>query len=93
MMIGAQRFYGQRPAWWLFHSLWLVGMASVGYWLIIEPDFRSRIAAFSFTAFIFYAYQATLMWRFGDSSFEHQDIWRANGAAIGCGIDARVCWR
>jgi diguanylate cyclase (GGDEF)-like protein len=65
MMIGAQRFYDQRPAWWLFHSLWLVGMASVGYWLIVEPDFRSRIAAFSFTAFVFYAYQATLVWRFG----------------------------
>jgi diguanylate cyclase (GGDEF)-like protein len=65
MMIGTQRFYGQRPAWWLFHILWLVCMASVGYWLIVAPDFRSRVAAFSFIAFIFYAYQITLVWRFG----------------------------
>lgn len=69
MLIGTQKFYGQRPAWWLFHSIWLAAMICVGYWLIIKPDFRARIAAFSFLAFIFYAYQLTLVWRFGGRHF------------------------
>lgn len=69
MMIGTQRFYGQPPAWWLFHLIWLACMVSVGYWLAVEPDFRARVAAFSFLAFIFYAYQVTLVWRFGGRHF------------------------
>ena len=69
MMVGTQRFYGQRPSWWLVHLIWLVCMASIAYWLLVEPDFRARVAAFSFLAFIFYAYQVTLIWRFGDRHF------------------------
>jgi diguanylate cyclase (GGDEF)-like protein len=69
MMIGTQRFYGQRPAWWLVHLIWLACMACVSYWLVVDPDFRARIAAFSFLMFIFYAYQVTLVWRFGGRHF------------------------
>jgi hypothetical protein len=37
MMIGTQRFYGQRPSWWLFHLIWLVCMA----WRRLLADCRA----------------------------------------------------
>jgi diguanylate cyclase (GGDEF)-like protein len=68
-LIGTQKFYGQRPSWWLFHLIWAVCMLGVGYWLIVEPNFSYRVATFSFLVFIFYAYQVILIWRYGERHF------------------------
>jgi diguanylate cyclase (GGDEF)-like protein len=68
-LIGTQKLYGQRPSWWLFHLIWAVAMLSIGYWLIIEPNFAARVAVFSFLCFIFYAYQVVLIHRFGEAHF------------------------
>jgi diguanylate cyclase (GGDEF)-like protein len=68
-MIGTQVFYGQRPAWWLLHLLWVAGMAANGYWLVISPDFSARVATFSFVALVIYGSQVALIARHGERHF------------------------
>jgi diguanylate cyclase (GGDEF)-like protein len=68
-MIGTQRFYGQRPQWWLFHLVWLVGMVGIGYSLIIEANFPVRVAIFSCSAAIFYGNQLWSIIRHGERHF------------------------
>ncbi|WP_371875632.1 GGDEF domain-containing protein [Duganella aceris] len=68
-MIGTQVFYGQRPQWRLFHVVWAVGMAGIGYSLFIESDFTIRVAIFSFLVSIFYCSQLWAIIRHGESHF------------------------
>lgn len=69
IMVGTQLFYGRAPSWRLFHLLWCVGMAGIGYFLLIQPDIAMRIAFFSFLALVFYARQLELIVRHGSRHF------------------------
>jgi diguanylate cyclase (GGDEF)-like protein len=68
-LIGTQKFYEKRPAWWLFHLIWVIGMIAMSYLCIVKSDFAAYIAALSFLVFVFFAYQAVLIWRFGEAHF------------------------
>jgi len=68
-MIGTQKFYGRKPAWWLFHLVWASAMLGVGYWLVIQPHFAARVAVFSFLISIFYINQVAMVWRYGERHF------------------------
>jgi diguanylate cyclase (GGDEF)-like protein len=68
-MIGTQKFYGRAPGWLLFHLVWGIGMACVGWWLLGEPNFDARVAVFSFFVSIFYLVQLGLIVRHGERHF------------------------
>ncbi len=68
-MIGTQKFYGRPPGWRLFHLVWLAGMACIGWWLLVKPDFLARVAAFSLALSIFYVVQLALIVRHGERHF------------------------
>ncbi|WP_377703210.1 hypothetical protein [Pseudoduganella sp. UC29_71] len=70
-MIGTQEFFARRPAWGLFHGVWLVGMLLTGWLLLAQPHLGARIAVFSLAAFIFYAVQCWLVWRHGMRHFSY----------------------
>jgi diguanylate cyclase (GGDEF)-like protein len=70
-MIGTQEFFARRPAWGLFHGVWLVGMLFSGWLLLVQPHLGARIAVFSLAAFIFYAVQCWLVWRHGMRHFSY----------------------
>ena len=68
-LIGTQKFYGKAPDWRLLASIWLVALPSLGYYLVVEPNFAVRVAVFSFLVFVFYAKQALLIAREGERHF------------------------
>lgn len=47
-MIGTQKFYGEPPAWRLFHATWLLGLVVMLIWLYWRDDFATRVAMYSF---------------------------------------------
>ena len=71
-MIGTQEFFGRRPGWGLFHGVWAVGMLLTAWWLLVQPHFGARMAAFSLAAFISYAVQSWLAWRHGARHFSYR---------------------
>src|SRR5471030_882413 len=56
-MIGTQKFYGTRPSWYLFHTVWVLGTLANGYWTVVHSDFVIRVATFSFLVLVFYMVQ------------------------------------
>jgi diguanylate cyclase (GGDEF)-like protein len=70
-MIGTQEFFARRPAWGLFHGVWLAGMLFSGWLLLVQPHLGARTAVFSLAAFIFYAVQCWLVWRHGTRHFSY----------------------
>ncbi|WP_374584499.1 GGDEF domain-containing protein [Pseudoduganella sp.] len=62
-MIGTRRFFGEAGGWGIFHAAWLLELAAVLYWLLVEPNFPHRAAAFSFIVSVFYIDQLRLVWR------------------------------
>ena len=62
-MVGTRRFYGEAPGWAIFHAAWVLELAAVLWWLLVEPNFSHRAATFSFMVAIFYADQLRLVWR------------------------------
>lgn len=62
-MIGTRRFYGEPGGWWIFHAAWMLELAAVLWWLLAEPNFPHRAAAFSFIVSVFYFDQLRLVWR------------------------------
>ena len=68
-MIGTQRFYGRRPAWYVFHTVWAAGMGGMAWCLLVVPDFGARVAIFSFLVLVFYTVQLALVVRHGERHF------------------------
>ncbi len=68
-MIGTQKFYSRRPAWSIFHLVWVIGMAAMAWWSFVTPSFVARATVFSFTVFIFYSLQAITILRHGERHF------------------------
>jgi diguanylate cyclase (GGDEF)-like protein len=68
-MVGTRRFYGQPPGWAIFHAAWLLELAAILWWLLVEPNFPHRAAAFSFFVSVFYIDQLRLVWRHRTSHF------------------------
>jgi diguanylate cyclase (GGDEF)-like protein len=62
-MIGTRRFFGEPGGWAIFHAAWLLEQAAVLWWLLVEPNFPHRAAAFSFAVSVFYVDQLRLVWR------------------------------
>ncbi len=62
-MVGTRRFYGEPPGWSIFHTAWVLELAAILWWLLVEPNFPHRAAAFSFFVSIFYIDQLRLVWR------------------------------
>ena len=62
-MVGTRRFYGEPAGWAIFHAAWLLELAAILWWLLAEPNFPRRAAAFSFFVAIFYVDQLRLVWR------------------------------
>lgn len=62
-MVGTRRFYGEPPGWAIFHAACLAELAAILWWLLVEPNFPHRAAAFSFLVSIFYIDQLRLVWR------------------------------
>jgi diguanylate cyclase (GGDEF)-like protein len=72
MLIGTERFYQLRPSWHLFHSVWILTMLGLGYWMWIQPSFTTRVAVASFLVFILHARGLFVIWRNGDN---HSSTW------------------
>jgi diguanylate cyclase (GGDEF)-like protein len=68
-LIGTEKFYGLLPSWRTFHTAWAVAMLGMAYWLIIDPYFSARVAAFSFSVLIFYTRQVFLIFKHGEPHF------------------------
>lgn len=68
-MIGTQEFFGKAPSWRLFWAIVAGGFGLVSWFLVIEPDFETRVTIFSFLVFCFYGEQARLVWRHGAPHF------------------------
>jgi len=68
-MIGTRAFYGQPPAWRLYHAMWLLDLLSMILWLMAEPNFSMRVAAFSFIVSVFYIDQLRQVWQRGERHF------------------------
>lgn len=62
-MIGTRRFFGEPGGWAIFHAAWTLELAAILYWLLVEPNFPHRAAAFSFIVSVFYLDQLRLVWR------------------------------
>lgn len=62
-MIGTRRFFGEPGGWGIFHAAWLLELAAILWWLLVEPNFPHRAAAFSFIVSVFYLDQLRLVWR------------------------------
>lgn len=62
-MVGTRRFYGEPPGWGIFFAACLTELAAILWWLLVEPNFPRRAAAFSFLVSIFYIDQLRLVWR------------------------------
>lgn len=62
-MIGTRRFFGEPGGWAIFHAAWLLELAAILWWLLVEPNFPHRAAAFSFIVSVFYLDQLRLVWR------------------------------
>ncbi|WP_342115445.1 GGDEF domain-containing protein [Pseudoduganella sp. OTU4001] len=62
-MIGTRRFFGVAGGWAIFHGAWLLELSAILYWLLVEPNFPYRAAAFSFFVSVFYIDQLRLVWR------------------------------
>ncbi len=62
-MVGTRCFYGASPGWAIFHAAWVLELAAILWWLLVEPNFPYRAAAFSFCVAIFYIDQLRLVWR------------------------------
>jgi diguanylate cyclase (GGDEF)-like protein len=62
-MVGTRRFYGERPGWATFHAAWILELAAILWWLLVEPNFPHRAAAFSLLVSIFYIDQLRMVWR------------------------------
>jgi len=62
-MVGTRRFYGEPPGWAIFHAAWILELAAILWWLLVEPNFPHRAAAFSFLVSIFYIDQLRMVWR------------------------------
>ncbi|WP_295992877.1 GGDEF domain-containing protein [Rugamonas sp.] len=65
-MIGTEKFYGLAPSWRLFHALWCVGMAGMGWLLLARASFGALIAVFSLLVLVFYVRQTMLIARHGE---------------------------
>lgn len=68
-MVGTQEFFGRLASWRTFWSIAVAGFLLVGWWLVVTPDFATRVTIFSFLVFYFYAEQARLVWRYGTPHF------------------------
>jgi diguanylate cyclase (GGDEF)-like protein len=68
-MIGTRAFYGQPPAWRLWHAMWMLDLLSMLCWLIIVPNFSLRAAAFSFIVSVCYIDQLSQVWQRGERHF------------------------
>ncbi|SDA84944.1 diguanylate cyclase (GGDEF) domain-containing protein [Janthinobacterium sp. 551a] len=66
LLIGTQRFYGVRPAWHLFHGVWLLGLLVMLCWLYLWPDFAMRVAMFSLLMLVLNATQFLVIARHGE---------------------------
>jgi hypothetical protein len=62
-MVGTRRFYGEAPGWSIFHAAWVMELSAILWWLLVEPNFPHRAAAFSFIVSVFYIDQLRLVWR------------------------------
>ncbi len=62
-MVGTRRFYGEPPGWAIFHAAWVLELAAILWWLLVEPNFPHRAAAFSLIVSVFYIDQLRLVWR------------------------------
>lgn len=61
-LIATQKFYEQRPTWWLYHAVWILGSLAMLIW----PEFISSMAIFSICGLVVYTSQLRLVWRHGD---------------------------
>lgn len=68
-MIGTQEFFGKAPSWRLFWGILVGGVAMHSWFLVIDPDFETRVMIFSFLVFCFYGEQVRLVWRHGTPHF------------------------
>jgi diguanylate cyclase (GGDEF)-like protein len=68
-MVGVRAFFGQPPAWRLYHAMWALNLLSMVCWLLIRPDFAMRVAAFSFIVSVFYIDQLRHVWQRGERHF------------------------
>jgi len=72
MVIGTERFYQLRPSWRLFHSVWILTILGLGYWMWIKPSFTTRVAVASLLVFILHARGLFVIWKNGDN---HSSTW------------------
>jgi diguanylate cyclase (GGDEF)-like protein len=68
-MVGVRAFYGQPPAWRVYHALWVLDLLAMGWWLLVQPSFAMRVAAFSFIVSVFYIDQLRQVWQRGERHF------------------------
>ncbi|MFA9218704.1 MAG: GGDEF domain-containing protein, partial [Sphingomonadaceae bacterium] len=68
-VIGTQRFFGLRPSWWLFHSVWIVGVGGIAWFMLVDAQFAFRVAHFSFMAAVVFILMVLLVLRHGESHF------------------------
>jgi diguanylate cyclase (GGDEF)-like protein len=68
-MVGIRAFYGQPPGWRIFHAMWALNLASMAWWLFVQPSFAMRVAAFSFIVSVFYLDQLRQLWQRGERHF------------------------
>lgn len=65
-LIGTEKFYGSAPSWRLFHAVWFIGMAGMGWLLLARSSFGALIAVFSLLVLVFYVRQTMLIARHGE---------------------------
>ena len=68
-MAGTRAFYGQPPAWRLWHAMWVLDLLAMVWWLTVQPNFSLRAAAFSFIVSVFYIDQLRQVWQRGERHF------------------------
>ena len=62
-MIGTQRFFGVRPAWWLFHGAWVTGTGATAWLLLTRDGLAAPVACFSLIAATFHLTQLAVVVR------------------------------
>lgn len=71
-MIGTQKFYGEPPAWRLFHATWLLGLVVMVVWLYLLDEFATRVAMYSFLMMALLCKQTLVIARHGE---RHLTTW------------------
>lgn len=65
MYLGSQRFYGQPLSWRLWAGVGLISLGGLAFFLLVEPDYRLRMAIFTSTQAALFAAHTRLLLRYG----------------------------